>query len=351
VIAEVGVNHDGSAQRAADLVLAASRAGADAVKFQVFRADLLMSRSARLAAYQAAAGERDPVEMLRRLELSMDELSGLVDVAHGLGLGAIATVFSVELVDPAAALAWDAFKTASPDIVHRPLLRAVASAGRPMIVSTGASTLDEVRRAVGWLDDASGGRRLALLQCVSAYPVRDEDAALDGIAALGREFALPIGYSDHTGSIRTGADAVEWGATILEKHLTYDRSAAGPDHGASLDPAMFAQYVQAARAAQPPTRCSGGSIMGVKRVLEVEADVRSASRQSIVARRDLPEGHVVMAEDLTYKRPGLGLEPWQVDRLIGARLARALVADVPVTIDAIHGRSGTGGRAAMEAAA
>ncbi len=349
VIAEIGVNHDGSPERAAELVRAAATAGADAVKFQVFRAELLMSRAARLAEYQAAAGERDPIEMLRRLELSMDQLGRLVEIAHGQGLDAIATVFSVDLVDAANDLAWDAFKTASPDIVHRPLLRAIAGTGEPMIVSTGASTLDEVRRAVGWLDDARSDRRLALLQCVSAYPVSDDDTAIDGIAALRREFAgVPIGYSDHTQGTATGADAVEWGAAILEKHLTYDRAAGGPDHAASLDPAMFSEYVRAARAAHG--RWGDASIMGVKRVLEVEADVRGASRQSIVVRRDLAEGHVLTPADITFKRPGTGLEPWQTDWVIGSRLAKPLAADMPLTMDALQGWLGSG-RIPMEAAA
>lgn len=346
VIAEIGVNHDGSAARAAELVRSAGEAGADAVKFQVFRADLLMSRGARLAEYQAAAGELDPISMLRRLELTLEDLVDLANLAHGLGLDAIATVFSVELVEAASAIAWDAFKTASPDIVHRPLLRAVADLGRPIIVSTGASTLDEVRRAAGWLEGAGAQRRLAMLQCVSAYPVRDDDAALDGIAALRREFTVPIGYSDHTDSTATGAAAVEWGATILEKHLTHDRGAPGPDHAASLDPTMFAEYVRAARAAQP--RSTGASIMGVKRVLEVEADVRGASRQSIVAARDLPGGHVISPDDIAFKRPGTGLDPWQADRVIGARLARAIGADTPLTLDAMLGWGHAG---SLEAAA
>jgi N,N'-diacetyllegionaminate synthase len=347
IIAEIGVNHDGSPERAMELVRAARDAGADAVKFQVFRADLLMSRAARLADYQASAGERDPVAMLRRLELPFDALRSLVDGAHALGLDAVATVFSLELVDEAAALAWDAFKTASPDIVHRPLLLALAGTGRPIIVSTGASTLEEVRRAVDWLEPWR--ERTALLQCVSAYPVADDDAALDGIAAIGRVFAGPVGYSDHTQGTGTGASAVRWGAAILEKHLTYDRGAAGPDHAASLDPAMFARYASAARAARPDER--GRSVMGVKRVLDVEMDVRGASRQSIVVRRALGAGHVLTRDDLTFKRPGSGLEPWQLEGVLGARLSTAVPADTPLTIEAVRGSMAGPGRRERGAAA
>src|SRR5690606_32395858 len=212
VIAEIGVNHDGSVDRAIELVEAADRARADAVKLQLFRTDLLMSRAAKLAAYQKAAGETDPLAMLRRLELSADQMLPIMERAHDLGLHAIVTVFSVELVEEAERVrdaygGWDAYKSASPDIVNRPLLDALSSTGRPVIVSTGASDMNEVERAVGWLDGAHD--RLALLQCVSSYPVPEGQDGLGGIRALRARFEdLPIGYSDHTDTIATAWMAV-----------------------------------------------------------------------------------------------------------------------------------------------
>jgi len=334
IVAEIGVNHDGSVARALELTDAAADAGADAVKLQYFRTDLLMSRAAKLAAYQKNAGETDPVEMLRRLELDRDALACVVERAHAHGIHAIVTPFSVELVDELEPLGWGAFKTASPDIVHRPLLERLVATGRPMIVSTGASTMEEVARAVGWLDPARN--RLALLQCVSCYPAPDE--AIGGIGALRDATGLPVGYSDHTDSEGTGAAAVANGACVLEKHFTYDRSSHGPDHRASLEPDAFARYATLARS-EP---VSAGECRQEKRVLDCERNVREVSRQSIVTTRALEPGHTITRGDLTFKRPGTGFEPWRLDEVVGQTTAHAVEADVPVTPDdlvqaTIHG--------------
>lgn len=384
IIAELGVNHDGSPERAIDLVRLAVHAGADAIKVQVFRAEMLMSRGSRLAAYQQVAGESDPLEMLRRLELSWDALEDVLTHAHGWGLAAIATVFSVQLVAPAAALrsrpgtgnrapgGFDAWKTASPDIIHQPLLEALAATGRPLIVSTGASTLEEVNRAVRWLTAESIARlfacapsparegdapealrlggggglqpRLALLQCVSSYPTPPELAALEGIPALAAAHpTLPIGYSDHTQGTDTGALGVARGACILEKHLTYDRRAPGPDHAASLEPADFRHYADTARSAWESARRPGQPTAPpiahpapTKRLLDIERDVRTVSRQSIVAARDLPAGHVLGRADLTFKRPGAGFEPFRLIEVLGKALLTPAPADMPLTIDHIR---------------
>lgn len=331
VIAEIGVNHDGSGARAVELVHAAHRAGADAVKFQFFRAELLMSGEAALASYQKDAGEVDPVTMLRRLELPIDRLAYAVREAHALGLHAIVTPFSLELIGECATLPWDAYKSASPDIVNEPLLSGVAALGKPLIVSTGASTLEEVERAVGWLAPARG--RLALLQCVSSYPTPLENAALEGIAALARVFEGPVGYSDHTREEGTSQVAVEQGACILEKHLTYSRRASGPDHAASLEPAGFARYVELARRTLAPAPPPGG----LKEVLEIERDVRRVSRQSLTAARDLSPGTVLTRGDLVIRRPGTGLAPWMLPRITGRTLGRKVEKGVPITADDITG--------------
>lgn len=338
VIAELGVNHDGSPERALALTEAAARAGADAIKLQWFRAELLMSRGARLAAYQRDAGETDPVAMLRRLELPAEAISEIVRRAHALGLHAIVTVFSVELVEPAARLPWDAFKTASPDLVNRPLLDALMATGRPLIVSTGAAEAHEVERALEWLGPARG--RLALLQCVSSYPTRAENAAVGAMEGLRAMFDGPVGYSDHTTQTDTGGLAAALGAAVLEKHLTLDRRAPGPDHAASLEPAELLAYAALARdegamLAWMEGRTPRGEDprIGppVKRVLECERDVRRVSRQSITTRRALRAGQAVSREDLTIKRPGIGLEPWRLGEVAGRRLARDVEADVPLT--------------------
>lgn len=331
VIAEIGVNHDGDAQRALTLTRLAAEAGADAVKFQLFEADRLMSRAAKLAAYQARAGETDPVEMLRRLELPAPALEACAREAGRLGIHAILSVFSVELV-PGPGAPWHAYKTASPDIVNRPLLTALASTGRPLIVSTGASTPEEVTRAIGWLADARD--RLAILQCVSSYPTPPDRASIGGVEALLRLFGGPVGYSDHTREEDTGVVALAAGACVLEKHFTYSREAQGPDHAASLESAQFARYVALTRDA-----CDRQTLVGMgdprvgpreKRVLDIEQDVRLVSRQSLVAAKDLPAGHVLRREDLTIKRPGTGIPPHELEAVVGRRLVAPVAADMPL---------------------
>lgn len=366
VIAEVGVNHDGLPERALELVRAAKAAGADAVKFQYFEAERLMARGQRgtadprgaeLAAYQRAAGETDPIAMLKRLELSMRDLAACAALAHELEVHAIVTVFSLELVAEAerslgGRSAWDAYKTASPDIIHRPLLEALCGTGKPLILSTGAATIDEVQTVLGWLEAWAVGSgaddpraRTAILQCVSSYPTALKDAAIGAMRELASIHRLtsgprgtatspavgPVGYSDHTPEVATGAIAVACGACVLEKHLTYDRGARGPDHAASLDPAQFAEYVRLARAAWHATRDAR------KQLAPIEHEVRRVSRQSLVASRALRAGEVVTPDMLTIKRPGTGLPPSAITSVLGKRLRRDVAADVVLTEEDLGG--------------
>ncbi len=353
VIAELGVNHDGSPERALELVERAASAGVDAVKFQYFRAEMLMSGASRLAGYQAEAGERDPIQMLRRLELSIDALDACVKRAHALGVHAIVTVFSLPLVPLAAKLPWDAYKTASPDIVHRPLLEALCALNKPLIISTGASEPHEITRALGWL---SGARhRTAILQCVSSYPTPMDSAELGGIAALADLFDGPIGYSDHTPGERSGMLAAAAGATILEKHFTHDVGAQGPDHAASLEALPMRRYADGARLGWQTlqrARSTGARAIDerhqrfddgvmreiapferIKRVLDIERDVRSVSRQSIVAARAIAPGQVVVPADVCFKRPGGGIAPFELASVLGRRTTRAVAPDAPIQHD------------------
>jgi N-acetylneuraminate synthase/N,N'-diacetyllegionaminate synthase len=296
------------------------------VKLQYFETDRLMSKSAKLAAYQKAAGETDPIAMLRRLELRIEEMGPIVDRAHALGMHAIVTVFSTELVELAERLKWDAYKTASPDIVHRPLLEKLMGTGKPVIVSTGAATLDEVRRAVKWI--VAGYERLAVLQCVSSYPTPRETAGLGGIVALQESMRVPVGYSDHTAMVETGAEAVALGACVLEKHMTYSKGAMGPDHAASLEPKEYGEYVRLARAASRREAAMG--VTAAKVVQQIEADVRRVSRQSVVAVRAMAVGEVVKAVDVTIKRPGTGFLPFEMEMVVGKKVVRAVEADTVI---------------------
>ena len=321
VIAELGVNHDGRVERALELVRAAADAGADAVKLQHFRPERLLSRAAGLAAYQRDTAE-DVHAMLAALTLSLGEMARVRDAARAAGLAFVVTPFSLADVDELAELGVDAVKIASPDAVNTPLLRRTSRLGVPLLISTGTCDPDELEPAATLLRNHMPGG--VLLQCVSSYPTADEHASLGGIAALADRFRLPVGYSDHTTAEDAGGLAVAAGAVVLEKHLTHDPTAAGPDHAASLDPAAMARYVALARRA--------AVMLGprVKRCLDVEREVRRLSRQSLVTTRALSADHTLTRDDLTLKRPGTGIPAAELDQTIGRRLTVCVPADSPL---------------------
>jgi len=224
------------------------------------------------------------------------------------------TPFSLQTVDEVARVNVDAVKIASPDAVNVPLLRRVARLNRPLMISTGTATLDELTTAAGIIAcHPQGG---CLLQCVSSYPTPEVDTALGGIVALAERFDLPVGYSDHTNETATGALAVAAGACVIEKHLTYDRSASGPDHAASFDAGQFAEYTRAIRLT---TQMRGPTD---KTIRPVEQEVRTLCRQSLCPTHDLPAGHVLNESDLTVKRPGTGIPAAELDEILGRRLRR-----------------------------
>jgi sialic acid synthase SpsE len=315
VIAEIGVNHDGSLRLAKELVELAAACGADAVKLQIFTAANLMHSSSQFAEYQQErVNDSDPAAMLRRYELAPVEIAELVALIRKRGLVPIATPFSPADVEVVAGLALPAVKIASPDLVNRPLLAAVARLGVPVICSTGAATMEEVATTVNWF--AEWDRQLSLLHCISSYPTPAEDANLCWIGELAGRFAVPVGFSDHTTDVVAGALAVACGASIIEKHFTYDRRASGPDHSASADPEQFARYVKLIRQAEVLRGTAG------KRVLPIEEDVRRVSRQSLVVSRDLSAGQVLGENDLTVQRPGDGIPAADVAAAVGRVVLR-----------------------------
>ena len=316
VIAEIGVNHDGRVDTAVRLVEAAWLAGADAVKLQLFKASRLMHPSAKLAAYQRAAGATDPAEMLRAYELDDAAVARVIEATRAAGMVPLATPFSPEDVGDLAAAGLPAVKLASPDLVNPLLTDAAAALGLPMLLSTGAATLDEVDWAVNRLRAMAAS--FALLHCVSAYPTPNDAAQIGCVRALNERYGCVAGYSDHTQDLNGGAVAVTAGAMIVEKHLTHDRNATGPDHSASADPKQFREYVRRLRAAE--TMLGDGE----KRLQDVEQDVRRVSRQSLVLRRALAAGEALRAEHLTCQRPGTGIPARQVDDVIGRVARRAI---------------------------
>lgn len=318
MIAELGVNHDGSEARALSLVDAAHEAGADAVKVQWFVPDRLLSNQALLASYQEAQAT-DPRQMLEALMLSTASMRRVRERAAARGLHFIVTLFSPDDAEAVATMRPDAVKIASPDAVNPPVLDAARGLGLPLLVSTGTCTLAELAPTARLLRHHEPGA--CLLQCVSSYPAPDDQAALAGIAALAERFNLPAGYSDHTTDPLTGALAVAAGAVVVEKHLTYDKSAPGPDHAASFEPAELAAYIGHIRQAARMRGALG------KHVQPTEADVARVARQSVCAVRELPAGHVLQRADLTVKRPGTGIPARRLEELVGRRLRRAVRAN------------------------
>ena len=319
VVAEIGVNHDGSVNKALDLVRFAAAAGADAVKLQVFRATALLHASCQLAEYQKqqAAGA-EPIDLLRKYELSSEDVARVAKAIRDQKMIPLATPFSPSDLDVIDRLRLPAVKIASPDVVNRPLLAAAVRLGKPLLVSTGAATMEEVETTVGWLRE--WGAKFALLHCVSSYPTPPQQANLCWIGELLRRFDLPVGYSDHTTSVFGGAMAAAAGACVVERHLTYDRAARGPDHAASSDPQQFERYVKMIREADVLRGAPG------KRVLEIEQDVRRVSRQSLVLRRGLKEGDRLREEDLTVQRPGTGLPAAEILGAVGRRVLKPVTA-------------------------
>jgi N,N'-diacetyllegionaminate synthase len=315
VIAEIGVNHDGSLQRALELVAAAHGSGADAVKLQFFRAQTLLHSSAALAGYQEGkTSAQNPFDLLKKYELPSDEIRRVVQRIRELKMIPIATPFSPSDMELVESQRLPAIKIASPDLVNRPLLERAASLKKPLIVSTGAATLDEIATTIGWL--RNWGSEFSLLHCVSAYPVKNSDAHLAWIDELANRFNCVVGFSDHTTSHLSGALAVAAGACIIERHLTYDRNAQGPDHAASSNPGQFDRYVKLIREAQV-FRGSPG-----KTVLPIEEDVREVSRQSLVLRRSIYPGETLKPDDLTVQRPGTGLPAAEITQAVGRKITR-----------------------------
>lgn len=307
VIAELGVNHNGSADRAIALLAAARQAGADAAKLQFFVPRELCSR-----VYRA-----DEIAELERLRLSDDDHARLVRAARDIGIPVFATPFDEPSLDLLCRLNIPAIKIGSGEITHTPFLTQVARTGRPVILSTGGCEWPDIDRAVATLR-ANGCTNLSLLHCVSAYPPPDDELNLLVIPALAARYPdCVVGFSDHTLGHEAALAAVALGARIIEKHLTLDCRDAGPDHAASADPASFAALVASIRRVE---RMLGD---GEKRVAACEGIIG----RSCVAARDLPAGHALLVRDIAFKRPGRGVRPYAVRSLIGRRTSHPVAAD------------------------
>ncbi len=329
IIAEAGVNHDGAVDKARKLVDAAAEAGADMVKFQMFSAAELTTENAAAAEYQKDVGATTQRGMLRRLELSDDDFERIVERCRQRSIEFLATPFGPADVERLVKLGVSAIKTASTDLNNVPLLQAAGETGLPLMVSTGASTAEEIAAAVERLRSWGAFDRLILLHCVSSYPTPLESANLRAIGALRDEFNVPVGYSDHTEHVQIAGWAVAAGASVLEKHFTLDRRSAGPDHAMSLEPRGLAAYVEAAREAE---RALGTGRIGMT---ALEADVRAVARRSVVAIDSIEAGTVLTPEMLTVKRPAGGITPDRLHELVGRPARIAIAADTAITWEMI----------------
>jgi N,N'-diacetyllegionaminate synthase len=328
VIAEAGVNHDGSVERGHALIDAAARAGVDAVKFQTFRADKLVTTTAPKARYQAAnMGEGGSQhDMLRRLELSLEAHQELFAHCEAAGVQFLSSSFDADSADLVADLGVPAFKLGSGEITNLPLLQHIAAKGRPVLLSTGMSWLSEVEQAVQTLR-SSGCSQLALFQCTSNYPSDPADANLRAMLTMAQAFGAPTGYSDHTLGNEVALAAVALGACLIEKHFTLDQSLPGPDHRASAEPRELAELVAGVR------KIEAALGHGRKEPAASEADTAAVARKSLVAAWDLHAGAVLSTDMLAIKRPGTGLPPALLSYVVGRRLRVDVPAGMLLALD------------------
>lgn len=324
IIAEAGVNHNGSMQLAKQLVDAAVAAGADYVKFQTFKADKIASKHAAKAAYQqqTTGGNESQLDMLKRLELTEAAHYELLEYCEQKNIRFLSTAFDGESIDLLKKLGISLGKIPSGEITNLPYLRKMAASFPELILSTGMTTMEELQAAVSALQQAGAVKeRLTILHCNTEYPTPFEDVNLHAMNTIGGLMGVPVGYSDHTPGIEVPIAAVALGATVIEKHFTLDRSMEGPDHKASLEPGELKAMVTAIRHIE----MAMGS--GAKIPSASEMKNTSIARKSIVAARAIKAGQVLSEADLAVKRPGTGISPMQWDEVIGKKAIRDFQED------------------------
>ncbi|MCX7748442.1 MAG: N-acetylneuraminate synthase [Clostridia bacterium] len=325
IIAEAGVNHNGSMETAKKLVDMAVESGADAVKFQTFKAYEAVGTFAPKAAYQIEnTGESgSQYEMAKQLELPFECFREIKAYCDGKGILFISTPDGSESLNYLVSLKVTLIKIGSSDVTNVEFLKEIGHTGLPIILSTGMSTLGEVEEALKIIN-STGNTKVRLMHCTTDYPTRIEDVNLRAMVTLRNAFKISVGYSDHTTGIEAAVAAVALGAEFLEKHITLDKNMEGPDHKASMDFAEFRKYIAAVRNAE---------ILlgdGIKRPTKREKEMMNQVRRSIVASTYLEEGTVITKELLAYKRPGIGILPKFADIIIGKRIKRNLEKDEPI---------------------
>lgn len=321
IIAEAGVNHNGSFELACKLVDAAKAAGADCIKFQTFKSQNLVSHTAQKAEYQKdATGEGSQIDMLKKLELSYGEFLMLKEYCEKQGICFLSTPFDFESIEFLKSIDMPFWKIPSGEITNYPYLVALAKTEKPIVMSTGMCELEEIEAAIHALKD-HGTKDIRLLHCNTEYPTPFEDVNLRAMKTMKEYFDLEVGYSDHTEGIEVPVAAVALGATIIEKHFTLDRNMEGPDHKASLEPNELKAMVESIR------RIEKALGNGDKTPSKSEKKNITIARKSIVAKKNIRIGEILTEENLTVKRPGNGISPMEWNKVVGTKAVRDFQED------------------------
>ena len=331
IIAEAGVNHNGSLRQAKRLVEIAATAGADIVKFQTFKATNIVGRCAAKAEYQkqTTGSGQTQFEMLKQLELSSADHDELITHCSECGIRFLSTPFDLESTDFLSNLGQKVWKIASGEITNLPYLRKIGSLKQEVIMSTGMADLGEIEKALTVLEKAGTSRgKITVLHCNTEYPTPMQDVNLRAMKTIEAAFpGIRVGYSDHTVGIEVPIAAVALGATVIEKHFTLDRSLPGPDHRASLEPHELKAMVTAIRNVE---QAMGN---GIKAPSPSESSNKAAVRKSIVAVQDIKKGDKLCADNLGIKRPGTGLNPMFWDQVLGNVAQRDIKADEQISFE------------------
>ncbi|MBR3534014.1 MAG: N-acetylneuraminate synthase [Clostridiales bacterium] len=321
IIAEAGVNHNGSFELACQLVDAAKKAGVDCIKFQTFKSKNLVSHSAQKADYQkTTTGDGSQVDMLKKLELSYDEFIALKEYCDKVGITFLSTPFDFESIEFLNSIDMPFWKIPSGEVTNMPYLIALAKTGKPAVMSTGMCEMDEIEAAIKVLRE-NGTTDIKLLHCNTEYPTPFEDVNLKAMQTIRDAFDLEVGYSDHTKGIEVPVAAVALGATVIEKHFTLDRNMEGPDHKASLEPDELTAMVSSIRHIE---QALGN---GDKTPSPSEKKNIAIARKSIVAKRAIKAGEELTEENITVKRPGNGISPMRWFEVIGSKAVRDFEED------------------------
>lgn len=325
IIAEAGVNHNGSLDLAKQLVDNAVDAGADYIKFQTFKAEKLVTKSARQAEYQQrniGSQENSQFQMLKKLELSPEDHRILIDYCKKAGIKFFSTAFDFDSMDYLHSLELDLWKIPSGEITNYPYLKKIASYHQPVILSTGMSTMEDIEACLKVLTDNGLTKdQITILHCNTEYPTPFEDVNLRAMQTIKERFGTQVGYSDHTRGIEVPIAAVALGAMVIEKHFTLDRNMPGPDHKASLEPDELKAMVSAIRNIE---KALGSA---EKKISDSERKNIAIARKSIVAATNIKKGEVLTEENITVKRPGTGISPMRWEEVLGTTAVRDFQED------------------------